>query len=138
MFFFFFSSRRRHTRFDCDWSSDMCSSDLGDRALENNTSGSNNTALGSGALFSNDTGSQNVALGALAGVNLTTGDNNIDIGDRKSTRLNSSHSQISYAVFCLKKKKSNGCTSARSWSSATIMSSCSCSSSFYNISARKT
>src|SRR5688572_31494676 len=28
-------------------------------------------------------------------------------GDRKSTRLNSSHSQISYAVFCLKKKKKN-------------------------------
>src|SRR2546430_4467689 len=27
-------------------------------------------------------------------------------GDRKSTRLNSSHSQISYAVFCLKKKNS--------------------------------
>src|SRR2546430_844326 len=26
-FFFFFSSRRRHTRFDCDWSSDVCSSD---------------------------------------------------------------------------------------------------------------
>src|SRR5688572_31242303 len=30
-FFFFFSSRRRHTRFDCDWSSDVCSSDLGQR-----------------------------------------------------------------------------------------------------------
>src|SRR2546427_868842 len=29
MMFFFFSSRRRHTRFDCDWSSDVCSSDLG-------------------------------------------------------------------------------------------------------------
>src|SRR5438270_8348662 len=29
------------------------------------------------------------------------------IVDRKSTRLNSSHSQISYAVFCLKKKKDN-------------------------------
>src|SRR2546427_6977917 len=29
----------------------------------------------------------------------------IKLGDRKSTRLNSSHSQISYAVFCLKKKK---------------------------------
>src|SRR5438270_4324286 len=29
--------------------------------------------------------------------------------DRKSTRLNSSHSQISYAVFCLKKKKNNTC-----------------------------
>src|SRR2546427_7951148 len=28
-------------------------------------------------------------------------------GDRKSTRLNSSHSQISYAVFCLKKKNSS-------------------------------
>src|SRR3989475_4652018 len=27
-FSFFFSSRRRHTRFDCDWSSDVCSSDL--------------------------------------------------------------------------------------------------------------
>src|SRR2546427_4074581 len=30
--FFFFSSRRRHTRFDCDWSSDVCSSDLGGMA----------------------------------------------------------------------------------------------------------
>src|SRR2546430_7809011 len=29
--------------------------------------------------------------------------------DRKSTRLNSSHSQISYAVFCLKKKKKKLC-----------------------------
>src|SRR2546430_15910365 len=28
LLFFFFSSRRRHTRFDCDWSSDVCSSDL--------------------------------------------------------------------------------------------------------------
>src|SRR2546430_4295424 len=30
--------------------------------------------------------------------------------DRKSTRLNSSHSQISYAVFCLKKKKNTSTT----------------------------
>src|SRR5256886_10672711 len=30
---FFFSSRRRHTRFDCDWSSDVCSSDLDAGAL---------------------------------------------------------------------------------------------------------
>src|SRR2546427_4126947 len=30
--------------------------------------------------------------------------------DRKSTRLNSSHSQISYAVFCLKKKKGRACS----------------------------
>src|SRR5688572_31106830 len=28
--YFFFSCRRRHTRFDCDWSSDVCSSDLQD------------------------------------------------------------------------------------------------------------
>src|SRR2546427_4273522 len=33
--------------------------------------------------------------------------------DRKSTRLNSSHSQISYAVFCLKKKKTAGLTHQR-------------------------
>src|SRR5205085_4192113 len=32
LFFFFFSSRRRHTRFDCDWSSDVCSSDLTGRS----------------------------------------------------------------------------------------------------------
>src|SRR2546430_5735645 len=31
--FFFFSSRRRHTRFDCDWSSDVCSSDLSRAAV---------------------------------------------------------------------------------------------------------
>src|SRR5688572_31382600 len=37
-----------------------------------------------------------------------------DISDRKSTRLNSSHSQISYDVFCLKKRKGSvmhGCES---------------------------
>src|SRR2546430_8672002 len=38
-----------------------------------------------------------------------------DLGqDRKSTRLNSSHSQISYAVFCLKKKKPAAFPSAAS------------------------
>src|SRR2546427_7498182 len=43
-------------------------------------------------------------------------------GDRKSTRLNSSHSQISYAVFCLKKKKKNY-THKRSQISGTVDSS---------------
>src|SRR5256886_7250769 len=33
---FFFSSRRRHTRFDCDWSSDVCSSDLTKAILTRN------------------------------------------------------------------------------------------------------
>src|SRR2546427_8683518 len=42
-----------------------------------------------------------VALCAAAVVGLVRGHGQ----DRKSTRLNSSHSQISYAVFCLKKKK---------------------------------
>src|SRR2546427_6953816 len=36
--------------------------------------------------------------------------------DRKSTRLNSSHSQISYAVFCLKKKKNTTRTNAQAYS----------------------
>src|SRR3712207_7806822 len=35
-----------------------------------------------------------------------------DAGDRKSTRLNSSHANISYAVFCLKKKKKRSTTHA--------------------------
>src|SRR2546430_5292320 len=34
IFFFFFSSRRRHTRFDCDWSSDVCSSDLALKVIQ--------------------------------------------------------------------------------------------------------
>src|SRR2546430_7163648 len=34
-----------------------------------------------------------------------TAGSSMTVTDRKSTRLNSSHSQISYAVFCLKKKK---------------------------------
>src|SRR2546430_13630983 len=49
--------------------------------------------------------------------------------DRKSTRLNSSHSQISYAVFCLKKKKQNK-TNCRSHTQCTDMhitpTHCSC------------
>src|SRR3712207_7762475 len=36
-----------------------------------------------------------------------------DDADRKSTRLNSSHANISYAVFCLKKKKKNIITNAK-------------------------
>src|SRR5690349_3426626 len=41
-----------------------------------------------------------------ADVDVPAGD--IGVGARKSTRLNSSHVEISYAVFCLKKKKPNG------------------------------
>src|SRR5689334_23423533 len=52
------------------------------------------------ALLSIDTTQAPVAEAALkSGVGIVN-----DISDRKSTRLNSSHSSISYAVFCLKKK----------------------------------
>src|SRR2546430_8259526 len=86
---FFFSSRRRHTRFDCDWSSDVCSSDL------------NRCSLQSAELMSYPPAQR------LQGSCCTAMDParyRDQVADRKSTRLNSSHSQISYAVFCLKKK----------------------------------
>src|SRR2546428_5222339 len=41
--------------------------------------------------------------GRIAGLDAAVG--SLTMRDRKSTRLNSSHDQISYAVFCLKKKK---------------------------------
>src|SRR2546427_3251800 len=50
---------------------------------------------------------RNVDLGEDVPDHLLVGDHPQDHEDRKSTRLNSSHSQISYAVFCLKKKKKN-------------------------------
>src|SRR2546430_4190301 len=40
--------------------------------------------------------------------------------DRKSTRLNSSHSQISYAVFCLKKKKKTKSTTSNTYAYSTM------------------
>src|SRR2546426_6829723 len=43
----------------------------------------------------------------------TCGVTSLSLGDRKSTRLNSSHLVISYAVFCLKKKKYKNCTPLR-------------------------
>src|SRR5256885_9697758 len=75
-FLFFFSSRRRHTRLQGDWSSDVCSSDLWVRKQTN----------------------------AHSGLQAPVPADRLPV-DRKSTRLNSSHLVISYAVFCLKKKK---------------------------------
>src|SRR2546427_4680275 len=97
-FIFFFSSRRRHTRFDCDWSSDVCSSDLV-RGSTFQTIEQDLDAITAGNTMAIDqwVASKARAVSAAAAV--------IEHGDRKSTRLNSSHSQISYAVFCLKKKK---------------------------------
>src|SRR3712207_8571796 len=53
----------------------------------------------------------------------------VDVGheDRKSTRLNSSHANISYAVFCLKKKQpSSGCRRARWWSESGVPRAAAC------------
>src|SRR5256886_7842934 len=102
----FFSSRRRHTRFDCDWSSDVCSSDLvaqlglGDAVrLLGFVSDDALPALYNAAdLFVLATRRYDLLVEGF-GISI------VEASDRKSTRLNSSHSQISYAVFCLKKKK---------------------------------
>src|SRR2546427_7558340 len=96
---FFFSSRRRHTRFDCDWSSDVCSSDLAVATLPR---GAGRRAAGAAPVDQLHRGGVwddrvSRPRAPLYSPQCTT--------DRKSTRLNSSHSQISYAVFCLKKKK---------------------------------
>src|SRR3989454_4722340 len=108
--FFFFSSRRRHTRLQGDWSSDVCSSDLllvvesagvvGDDRVRHVATREVCGARRGGQLV-------HVAVGPLRderlGVYLQRRAGRER--DRKSTRLNSSHLVISYAVFCLKKKK---------------------------------
>src|SRR2546429_4023571 len=94
---FFFSSRRRHTRCSRDWSSDVCSSDL----RENRGRGP--TIAGSRKPRNKDdrrSWRRAIGKGDEYAANLQT-----LLRDRKSTRLNSSHGYISYAVFCLKKKK---------------------------------
>src|SRR2546430_12701171 len=67
-------------------------------------------------LFPYTTLFRSVAFSFYATKNLTTAEGGMLTGDaafldrardRKSTRLNSSHSQISYAVFCLKKKNTD-------------------------------
>src|SRR5688572_31854663 len=62
------------------------------------------------------TGGPDGATGAV-NVHLFVIGMNSSFQDRKSTRLNSSHSQISYAVFCLKKKKKHTCCSTTDYSS---------------------
>src|SRR5476651_2744462 len=79
--FFFFSSIRRHTRYWRDWSSDVCSSDLCSVAP--------------------------VPIEPIEPLLNSRSASPLTI-DRKSTRLNSRHANISYAVFCLKKKKFHG------------------------------
>src|SRR2546429_4255539 len=102
--FFFFSSRRRHTRCSRDWSSDVCSSDLRLRFRwcaprktypRLNLARTLRPSLAARSWLIRRKRNAD-AVGALACVGPRK--------DRKSTRLNSSHGYISYAVFCLKKK----------------------------------
>src|SRR5690606_40012629 len=100
---FFFSSRRRHTRFSRDWSSDVCSSDLASQYE---------------ARLERELRFAQRVQAALLPTQLPKRIKGVDLSvafaparelggdfheDRKSTRLNSSHVKISYAVFCLKK-----------------------------------
>src|SRR5438034_6357233 len=94
-FVFFFSSRRRHTRSLCDWSSDVCSSDL---SFEKGIQLMKRLAT--------------LAAALLFAAPMLAADAPKTDTDRKSTRLNSSHTVISYAVFCLKKKKRTHSTSS--------------------------
>src|SRR5690348_13704543 len=170
--FFFFSSRRRHTRWTGDWSSDVCSSDLGAEKLDfrevyaidgetayllsigkgNESRIYKTTDAGKNWLLTYTEQNPKAFLDCMAfwdGTHgivvgdpldgkpelLTTSDGGAHWAslqshtisparngegspasgsciatyaeDRKSTRLNSSHPSISYAVFCLKKKKKN-------------------------------
>src|SRR3712207_7446623 len=95
--FFFFSSRRRHTRYWRDWSSDVCSSPAFVRRA-----GALAREIGADVLHVDRERlapwlSEIPAPKVLDAADAIT-------PDRKSTRLNSSHANISYAVFCLQKK----------------------------------
>src|SRR2546426_3813186 len=107
LMFFFFSSRRRHTRLQGDWSSDVCSSDL--------RVGGRQQLVGRADelrdLRRRERRADQVPLGevaAQAAQQVPGGRLLHALGeDRESTRLNSSHLVISYAVFFFKKKKSD-------------------------------
>src|SRR2546430_4352421 len=99
---FFFSSRRRHTRFDCDWSSDVCSSDLDETERGH---------LEYWAVpFYNESTIEEVNNRMADQQQLDLLRQGVKAWNAwrkqigRAHGLNSSHSQISYAVFCLKKK----------------------------------
>src|SRR5207248_7818635 len=97
---FILSSRRRHTSSYGDWSSDVCSSDLQDHARGRDAAERRldvGRDLGPGHAHDHEL--------AQPRFDLESAVHSTSTSDRKSTRLNSSHRTISYAVFCLKKKK---------------------------------
>src|SRR3712207_8808149 len=117
-FFFFFSSRRRHTRYWRDWSSDVCSSDLrrvhrrvsvGPRRVRVPPDVERAHGDERARRIRRVRRGPDAVPGGPRSVRRRRGGGGSGPGgvprDRKSTRLNSSHANISYAVFCLKKKK---------------------------------
>src|SRR5256885_13217306 len=101
--YFFFSSRRRHTRLQGDWSSDVCSSDL--RLREDRCRVDEVVVIAqSEERLGPEVFPPAAHQDAIMAVVVESRETSVQIKDRKSTRLNSSHLVISYAVFCLKKK----------------------------------
>src|SRR2546430_4331272 len=113
--FFFFSSRGRHTRLDCDWSSDVCSSDLAARICRRliaRREGRHRRGADPGLRLRAEqhrSADRVVRDGKRAARPALALAIRVGQADRKSTRLNSSHSQISYAVFCVTKKNNTSC-----------------------------
>src|SRR5256885_4895744 len=117
--FFFFSSRRRHTRLQGDWSSDVCSSDLSSdmcgilrripHMSDEVTSPVPTRTLVVAVVVAGLVAGSVLLVGCAREKTRAprggSGFQDRAPGDRKSTRLNSSHLVISYAVFCFKKKK---------------------------------
>src|SRR5256886_7283020 len=97
---FFFSSRRRHTRFDCDWSSDVCSSDLRMAGFAEDARGRGDqderAVAPLGHVTQEAAGGEERRRQVRVECRAPAFQRQLD---RKSTRLNSSHSPISYAVF---------------------------------------
>src|SRR5437764_5820352 len=107
----FFSSRRRHTRYNGDWSSDVCSSDLLPVLVLLTSSDSKQWRLCHAELAelgiqvqcsTHNNGFLERFIKSVRGEFLHTKAKHPGLEDRKSTRLNSSHRCTSYAGFCLK------------------------------------
>src|SRR5690348_17861590 len=78
-----------------------------------------------------NTGASDVTAGLSAWLNSLPSNSHAVFADRKSTRLNSSHPSISYAVFCLKKKIARflaSCCSSLKWKLFRLYSTASCTS----------
>src|SRR3712207_6048522 len=89
--------------------SDGSTTDVGETLKEHSEKIEENAqSIKKGLNFAGNHGTTNKQLGDTMSIKGKEGLSLEEIKDRKSTRLNSSHANISYAVFCLKKKKNAG------------------------------